>query len=172
MKSYYVEDMTSKQIYCSFIDIMLKYSDAFTLVYFRYREDEKLKKSVREVKKKLAPYKIYSKNVNEWASMVTLNENDHIYRLTMYKSEEDTEEALYKANNISDWDYPKLPMDLCFFKDGYTIFASSAHEYENFLYTDNEELIKELSESGVQLIFQRNVDDSAVFFDEKAIWRK
>ena len=58
-------------------------------------------------------------------------------------------------------------MDLCFFKDGYATFASSAHKYENFLYTDNEELVKELSESGVQLMFQRNVDDSTVFLTRR-----
>ena len=54
---YYIDKFSSKERYAQFIRYMLSISDAFSVVYFRYSESEPLKKSTREIKKLLDPYK-------------------------------------------------------------------------------------------------------------------
>ena len=85
MKKYYLEDLNSKEQYCKFINYMVKNSDKFSLVYFKYSENEKVKSTAKEIGKLLKPYKIFSYNGNQWPSTVTLNENNHIYKIYLYK---------------------------------------------------------------------------------------
>lgn len=166
MKSYYIEEFENKEKYRQFIDYMLTHSDTFSLVYFKYRESEKTTKQTKEIQNILKPYKIFAVNGNQWPSTVTLNEFDHIYKITLYSANINTKSALLKANGIFDWDYPDFPMDLCFYKDGYAWFASSAHEhYANLILNDNKTK-NELNDLGINLHYQREIDESKLFSEQ------
>ena len=166
MKKYFMEVFKDKQKYRSFINYMVLHSDKFSLVYFKHSENEASKKSVKEIKTLLKPYKIYSVSGNQWPSMVTLNENNHIYNITLYKSSPDVENILTLTNDIFDWDYPSLPMDLCFYKDGYAWFSSSAHERFACVYIDSKETYSELIDIGADLCYAGDIDRSKLFLEQ------
>ncbi len=54
-----------------------------------------------------------------------------------------------------------MPMDLCFYRDGYCLFAATAHEEMYYLYTDDKETVNELTQLGAVLTFMK--DESKVF---------
>lgn len=171
MKEYYIEEFSSKEIYQAFIHYMFINSDSFSVVYFSYHEGEKKKKSVKEIAEALRPYKTYSKNVNEWPGTITFPEEGmrHIYRLTIYKTAPEAEKELYKVSHLYEWHYPKMPMDIAFYKDGYAWFSCCAHEQLYFLYTDDETVIEELDKLGVKSVFSREIDKSKLYYNENAI---
>lgn len=166
MKKYFIEDFKDKETYSKLINYMVLNSDKFSLVYFKYSENESPKKSVKEIKALLNPYKIYAVNGNQWPSMVTLNENNHIYNIALYKSEQGIEKILTKVDNLFDWDYPLRPMDLCFYKDGYAWFASSAHERFACIYINDKKLYSELTDLGVGLCDAGDIDESKLFLEQ------
>lgn len=165
MRMYILDEFEDKEIYLRFVRYMLLHSDTFSLVYFKYTDSEKTKRTTKEVKELLSPYKIFAVNGNQWPSMVTLNENNHIYRITLYKAEPGAEVGLTKAEKLFDWDYPLLPMDLCFYKDGYAWFGSSGHSRYAFLYVDNEQTVEELKMLGISLQFDREINRSKLFLE-------
>lgn len=168
MQSYYVQGLDEKENYQMFVRYMSAYSNAFSLVYFRYTENERVKKSVRAIKKKLAPYKISTERKTVLPSMVTLNEFHHIYELAIYRTNFDTLDVLESAESIFDWDYPSRPMDLSFFQNGYAWFASSAHEQWNALYTEDKHILQDLQDLGIQAIAKEDVALSSLYFDRNA----
>lgn len=169
IRSYWFEDFSKKEDYDKFIRYMLKESDAFSLVYFRYCENERVKKSVKEVKALLRPFVIDSWNGNEWASMITLNENGHIYKITLYDADERAFDGLSKANCLFEWHYPKFPMDICFFKDDYAWFVTSAHENYAILYTNSQEDCATLESLGALFSYNETVDFATDLFFEKRL---
>ena len=168
MKAYYIEEFSNKTEYLSFIRYMLLHSDTFSFISFKYHEGEKIKKTTKEVLQLLAPYKLYTQNVNAWPGTVTKNFNNHIYKLIMYKATLDAIPALSKANCLFDWDYPKFPMDLSFYKEGYAWFASSSHEQWNALYTDSKTVIDDLKQLGICIKYVQDVDESSLFFNDRS----
>ena len=87
----------------------------------------------------------------------------------MYKSVPQAEIALTKVDAIYDWDYPKYPMDLCFYRDGYAWFATSSHECWNALYTNDISIIEELKTLGVSIFRDDDTDDENLFYDKRTI---
>lgn len=176
MKKYYVEGLEKKEIYKKFIRIMLCYSEAFSLVYFRYNERDKIKHSTKTIKKLLEPYKVYTKNVTQWPGTVTKNNNNHIYRLSVYKSNNadwSIINTLEKVNSIWNWDYPKYPMDLAFYRNGLAWFYSITHERINSLYLNEEDesrflSLRDLESVGIKLVNETEVPNDNVFYDKKA----
>lgn len=166
MKCYYVSGLDDRTAYLKFVQYMIERSSSFSLVYFRYNSSEKLKKTCRSVKTDLASYKLFEKNVLKWPSMETRNENGHIYRLAMYRSVPEVESVLARANSLWDWDYPALPMDLCFYKDGYAWFAASSHETWNCLYIDDANTAAEMRALGFVLTDEAEIDDTSVFYEK------
>ena len=166
MKKYYMDAFESKEKFCNFINYMVSHSDKFSLVYFRYKENEPLKKSAKEIKTALSQYKIFSINGNQWPSTVTLNANNHIYNINLYKADPETEKTLTKADDIFDWDYPRFPMDLCFYKDGYAWFISSGHEGFAYVLIDDNQSYDDLIRLGANLSYVKDIDDSKLFFEE------
>ena len=61
LKWYYIEKLKNEEQYVEFIEYMLKNSDFFSVVYFRYNERESLRRSVKQIRDELRKYKIYSK---------------------------------------------------------------------------------------------------------------
>ena len=165
MKSFYLENIKSKESYCHFIDYMISNSDSFSLVYFKYKENEKTKNTVKKIKKLLAPYKIYSCNGNQWPGTETLNQNSHIYKIILYKSEPKCKEVLLKVDNIYDWNYPYYPMDLCFYKDGYAWFVSCAHERFANLILEDEFDISFFEVFGVNLQYECDIPKDKLFLE-------
>lgn len=53
MRSYYVEGLDNKDQYISFVSVMVKMSDAFSFVYFRYNERRSLRATAKNIKQKL-----------------------------------------------------------------------------------------------------------------------
>lgn len=166
MKCYCFEEFDSKKKYSDFVDYMLTHSDTFSLVYFKYNESEKVKKSVKEIQNLLKPYKIFSVNGNQWPSTITHNEFNHIYKITLYSAHSESKNALLKANGIFDWDYPKFPMDLCFYKNGYAWFSSSSHEYYAEIVLDDKKFFSELTNLGAVLHYERDIDESKLFLEK------
>lgn len=66
IKRYYIDALNKRLPYTKFIDYMVAHSDAFSVVYFKYHDSERTKKSTREMKKQLEPYKLFSCNVDKW----------------------------------------------------------------------------------------------------------
>ena len=65
MKEYFIDKFDDRQKYLDFLEYVIDRSDAFSFVYFRYRETDKVKKSTREISDLLRPYKIYSSTCPE-----------------------------------------------------------------------------------------------------------
>lgn len=65
MKEFFVEEFSSQESYRSFIKYMLSHSQFFSVVYFRYRENEPLKKRTKLLYEKLKKFKEYSVSTNE-----------------------------------------------------------------------------------------------------------
>lgn len=71
INSYFINEFKNKEDYIYFIKYFVQNSDAFSFVYFKYTKNERVKESVKNIKKLLQPYKIYSKTSNEWPGTVT-----------------------------------------------------------------------------------------------------
>ena len=168
INSYFINEFKNREDYINFIKYFVQNSDAFSFVYFKYTKNERVKESVKNIKKLLQPYKIYSKTSNEWPGTVTLNYNNHIYTLCLYRSDERVVDVLSTVNDIFDWDYPNYPMDLSFFKDGYAWLTTCSHEYFCILYTDNRSIVTDLKELGVDIVKADPVDTKYIYYDEKA----
>ena len=138
LKWYYLDEFKSKDDYAKFIEYMLKNSDFFSVIYFRYNEQEPLKRSVKQIRDELRKYKIYSKNTKEWPGTVTRDEK-HIYRIAYYRSDMKCLETLVRVGGLFNWDYPNAPMDLCFYRDNYCCLKNTAHEYSASMYIELDE---------------------------------
>ena len=138
LKWYYIEKLKNEEQYVEFIEYMLKNSDFFSVVYFRYNERESLRRSVKQIRDELRKYKIYSKNTKEWPGTVTRDEK-HIYRIAYYRSDMKCLETLVRVGGLFNWDYPNAPMDLCFYRDNYCCLKNTAHEYSASMYIEPDE---------------------------------
>lgn len=167
---YFVEGCEQKDISRSFIRILLACSDAFSLIYFRYKENEKQKKSTLKIKKKFAPYKLCSKEVTEWpGTKLYGNEQGHIYQMETYSIDMAMLPVFDSVDTIWDWDYPQFPMDPCFYRNGYAWFSISTHEHDNSLYLREDESVPsvlDLESFGLKLIPQGEVKESELFYND------
>ena len=173
MNKYHVENFTSKSVYHDFLSLMLAHSDAFSLVYFQYDRNEEPHENVRRIMEALSPYEISNKDVTRWPGTITMDFR-HIYNLRVYRINKtnpiavfDILDVLETADSLWDWDYPEYPMDLCFYKNGFAWFASSAHEQWNALYTDEPAgIAADLESIGLQVSQGGDIADNELFYDE------
>lgn len=152
MKEFFLEEFKNRETYIEFIKYMLSHSDAFSLVYFKYRENDRMKKKTKTIYENLKRFKICSKKTQEWPNTVTFDE-EHIYTIIFYHADVECLDTLTMVDDIYDWYYAKAPIDLCFYKDGYCWLAVTAHEHMASLYTDNKEEVEELRDLGADLEF-------------------
>ena len=131
---------------------MLLKSESFSLIYFRYRENEKMKQKTRIIFSNLKKFKIYSKSTQKWPNTET-QDTSHIYKFVLYRADIECLDILMQVTDIYGWDYPDAPMDLCFYREGYCWLSITAHEYMAYLYTDNREEVEELRNIGADLTF-------------------
>lgn len=154
MNEYFLHEFDNVEIYKKFITYMLTHSDFFSLVYFKYRENEKMKKTSRIIANNLKEFKKYSGNTQKWPNTETYD-TSHIYKIVFYRSDIRCLDSLIQVKDLYSWDYPHAPMDLCFYKNGYCWLAVTAHEHMAFLYTNNKSEILELQALGVNLTLYR-----------------
>ena len=169
-RRYYVEGLDDPGIYQEFLALLLAYSDAFSLIYFKYREGEKTKRTTKEIKNSLSPFKISAKNVSQWGGTITLNQMDHVYRMVTYRIDRsrifDIVDVFESVGALYDWDYPKYPMDPCFYKDGYAWFEVCSHELMNTLYLKDEvgfPSASDIESIGARLFPDGKVDETKLF---------
>ena len=166
--SYFVDGCEKEETSHSFLSVILSYSDAFSLIYFRYRENEKLSKTASAIKKKLEPYKLFSQDVTEWPGTKTRNERGHVYRMITYRADIDVLPVLEEVATLWDWDYPRYPMDPCFYKKGYAWFAVSTHEHWNKLFLMEDPsfpLASDLESIGVTLFPGKTAKTSDLYYN-------
>lgn len=161
MKSYFLEEFKCKEDYVKFLNYMLLNSEIFSLVYFKYREDEPTKKSIKHIQELLKPFKLRGERTAKWPGTETYDDK-HIYKLVFYSSNQECLSVLSEVDNIFGWNYPIAPMDLCFYKDGYCWFSSISHEHMAFLYTDDDVHIRELQKIGAEFSFSE--EENALFY--------
>lgn len=158
MKSFYLEEFKSRKVYIEFIKYMLEHSDYFSLIYFKNKENEKVKVKVKQIADSLKGFKISSKNTQKWPNTETCDKK-HIYKLVFYNSDIKCFEPLTRVNDIYEWDYPNAPMDLCFYKNGYCWLAITSHEHFAYLYTNEKKEVEELSDLGAKLFYEGEEDN-------------
>ena len=167
METWFVDHFADRETYHGFLSYVGAFSDAFSLVYFRYRPDEEPSQTVRQISEALQPYLIYEQDVNRWPGTETKNELGHIYRLHAYRRTMDSLKALEIADSLWDLDYPKFPMDLCFYRKGFAWFSSTVHERWNELCTDQPYVIADLKSIGLRLECTGKTDESKLYFDDR-----
>ncbi len=188
-QSYQVDGCENKEIFHRFLRAILACSDAFSLIFFRYKEEEKPSEGVSGMEKELAPYMADSREVTQWPGTKLRNEQGHIYRMVTYRIDMGLIPILEKIDRLWDWDYPRYPMDPCFYKNGYAWFAVSSHERWNALYLRDDIDIPEdddqaaigraffpsvldLESLGVVLTPGERVPASELFFHEHYSWNR
>ena len=161
---YYVDKCEQKDISQKFINAVFHYSDAFSLIYFQYEKGEKMKKSTRNIKNALNPYKLESRTVLEWPGTITMD-NRHIYRMITYRTDKNVLPILLSVDTIWDWNYSRYQWILHFIKMG-TLGFMLLHEHINQLYLREDNSfpsVDELESLGVKLIPDKSIDESCIF---------
>ncbi|MBQ3256618.1 MAG: hypothetical protein IJA67_04305 [Oscillospiraceae bacterium] len=151
MKAYFLEAFSNREDFIKFLAFMLSESDSFSLVYFRRKENEKLKSKAKTISEGLKKFKLSSRATQSWPNTETLD-FEHSYKLVMYAADMECLDVLSSVENLYDWNYP-APMDLCFYRNGYCWLAVTGHEQTAYLYTDSQEDIHNLEECGANLSY-------------------
>lgn len=77
------------------------------------------------------------KKESEWAS--TILGDDFTADVHYFEANNHAKSTLQKmAKSLFEWEMPRLPEDLSFFKDGEVWMATSSHEKQCFIYPKNE----------------------------------
>ena len=166
---YFAEGLDNPEVYHSFLSLLFAYSDAFSLIYFKPRENGKTTETTREIKKRLSPFQISSEKVSQWPGTITMNQSGHVYRMITYKIDYskifNIVDVLEQVNTLYDWNYPTYPEDLCFYKDGYAVFWSIVHEHMNELYLKEDSFpgIYDFESIGAKLISRGKVAETDLF---------
>ncbi len=167
--NYSVVGCENKEISHRFLRVLLAYSDALSLIYFRYQTEEKFSSKVSQIKRRLSPFELDSRDVTEWPGTKVRNDQGHLYRMITYQVNMNIVPILEEVDTLWDWDYPLFPMDPCFYKKGYAWFAVSTHERWNSLYlqeTDSFPLASDLESIGVTLISRGKATAPELFYNQ------
>jgi len=162
MKTYSLYEFQSKETYNSFIEYMLSHSEYFSFVYFGYGTNPKMKSGMREISDALKKYKVYSQKTLNMPGMLTLD-TDNTYKLVIYRSDPEAYKVLTREERIFEWDYPRRPMDLAFFRDGYAWFTAVSHENDAFLITDDNKAVEDLKALGANVEPFDDYDEEFIF---------
>ncbi len=168
MKAYYVENLEQRNAYLTFLSYVFEHSDVFSLLYFKYQDSERTRKTTKEIKDALSPYKIFAKDVQEWPGTVSMDDR-HIHRLVLYRADPRAKTVLERVEHLYEWSYSKYPMDLAFFKDGYAWFWSCAHEGLNELYLSDDAMKDDMEAQGILLSECGETTVEKLFFHPKAV---
>lgn len=163
MKVYYVDEPKCHDSYLCLIKHLVTSCDYFSLVYFSHDPDEPMSATTSHIANQLQCYEVASFFSNSWPLTTTLNQNNHIYRVIIYRCDKNVVPILAKQPGIYAWDYPDAPMDLCFYKNRLCMFASSAHEKDAYLFTDDSTFVDLIHNAGIDVFYHRETDQNKVF---------
>ena len=131
------------QKYREFIDHAFSKFDHFMLVYINYG-GRGYKKSKKYFKKKLEPFKAYSRSDPMWPAYYSsseLDDPDSTFKIVFYRTDPAAKDILKEVDSLSDWSRYGNPEDLAFYKNGQCRFFSDAHERTAcFLHADMEDI--------------------------------
>lgn len=158
--SYFVEGLENKICSQIFIKLLLACSDSFSLIYFRNSETEKYKRTTLKIKQALAPYLLSSEIVTAWPGTSMMGEHtNQVYLMECYKVIKNNQifdqiSVLNRVDTLWDWNYPRFPMDPCFYKDGRVWFQSTIHEHMNKLFLEQHSFpsVEDIESIGLKLI--------------------
>lgn len=170
---YYVNGCNDRETAHLLMRLLLSYSDAFSLIYFRYHINEVLSKTAATIKDMLTPFEVDTRNVTEWPGTSIKNSRGHVYQMITYRRAVEAIPALEIVDNLWEWNYPQFPMDPCFYKAGYAWFATSTHEGWNALFLKDDEdypLVSDLESLGFSFISEGRVEQSDLFFNEYSFY--
>ena len=148
MQEYYLDEFRNRENYVNFIAYMLEHSDFFSLVFYRSRKTDPLKRSSREIKDSLRRYHLHSEKMKEWPGPEI--RDDSCCETAYYYSDPACLETLSKVDDIFEWYYPNAPANLAFYRDGYCWMWISVYEELGAMFLGEEEA-EELKELGVNL---------------------
>ncbi len=173
MKTLFIFNPESKDQYNELVSLLHSASEAFSLTYYREDEKEEYSPSVQEIRKQLEPALIHSELTRVMPSM-QIGGNYGLYELALYRTEIPQFSTLTDASSsLWDWDYPNLPMDLCFFRNGAAWFISSAHERFAYLYLSDDDmseyLLAMLREVGLEFEEQGSREEKDLFHDDRTL---
>ena len=131
---YYLEGLEDKTIWNKLTGMLFAFSDTFSLITFKYHQNEKASPTTTKILKEVSRYRIGSRIVKKWPSTEILGDQKHIYRMNLFRIDLNGIDKLFsvfeQVGTLWDWDYPDYPMDPCFYKNGYAWFSVSTHEHE------------------------------------------
>ena len=168
--SYYsVGNCDNMDVWKVFLGVLQVYSDSFSLIFYKHKPNERDCMRTSRIKKKLRPYLLDQRETTIWpgTEILTLNHGE-TYQIATYRCNVEMWNALEimeRVGTLWDWDYP-LPMDLCFYKNGRCLFASSAHERWNALFlSEDQDFLSEndLLSFGLTLRIEGKIAEKDVF---------
>lgn len=170
---YYVEGCQDRELYQKMIRIAITMCDTLSLIYFKYKHNEKTTETAKSIKSALRKYAIKSEKVFQWPLTETRDYN-HIYNMVTYtiprdfnvESVFDIVSVFDMVQTLWDWDYPEYPMDPCFYRNGKVFFATCTHEHINELYLNSEGdyfSVKDIESIGVKLYHQGRIPEEQLF---------
>ena len=164
---FYVKNCDRDDVSGLLFQVLLKNSDAFSLIYFRYNVKNKMGQSTRKIKTAMASYKLSSGYVTEWpGTRLFGDQRGQIYRMEVYRADLKLLPLFEQVKILWEWDYPKYPMDPCFYRDGYAWFVTTSHECINTMYVKKSEyvpFVTQLEYLGLELEPEGSVDESELF---------
>ena len=170
-RRYYIEGCENPKVTRQLYALLTAHSKAFSLVYCQYGRNEKYSRTTQKIERKLKNYEIDSREVKKWPGTETLDERS-IYKMVTYRIDEeslwDIIDVFDTTKTIWDWDYPKYPMDICFYREGgLAWFYITAHERLNTLILDDSMglSVLDIESIGVKLVAEESVDDDNLFYN-------
>lgn len=119
---------------------------SFLIPDYDYAEDIKYEDNIELFMSAIEPYIIKNYQSNEYCGSKTGGKYN-IYHVTF---DENVIGPLCAGLHLYNWIYPYLPEDLCFYKEGKCYLSSVAHEKLCWIYTEDEDEIKALKETGLK----------------------
>ena len=170
-RQYNIEGCENPKVTRQLYALLTAHSKAFSLIYFRYDRKEKYSRTTQKIEKKLKNYEIGSREVKKWPGTETLDERS-IYKMVTYRIDEeslwDIIDVFDTTKTVWDWDYPKYPMDICFYReDGLAWFYITAHERHNTLILDDSMglSVLDIESIGVKLVAEKKPDENDLLYN-------
>lgn len=131
---YYVSGLEDKENSVIFIRLMSAICDSFSLIYYSHGGVSIPSPSTFFMKFLLKKHIVNSTYVTRWPGTEVIDNGRDRYLMITYSTGTNYLRELEIPTTVYNWDYPKYPMDLCFYKDGVVRFETTAHEMRSVLY--------------------------------------
>lgn len=135
----FIEINPKNDVYKNLIDLAFDVCNEFILVV---RKDLDLNKYARVVLEKLNGSLKEMKEESKWASGELFEQTAFVYH---YNTDNEARAIIKEcSDSLHSWVQPKLPEDLSFIKNDKAWLINTAHEYESYIITEDEEEITKI----------------------------